>query len=224
MAKASDSLPRQSCEPTRFCLLLAGLMKSCSVGVVLGLAFLTPPETPGGIQSLKTVLYQSGPAMFYLYIIVYVFILTNELVVFDRDREDGLYGTVPATFAYFTSYLPLNIVVPTIYAIILYFMCGFRRDSLAVNLLSFIANVSLSFLLKTCWLTEARAVHFTPTVLILVCFALQCSESLVRASIASGQRLLDHVSSLGWLPYRQLACVGRVDSMALVLLLQCVRS
>lgn len=88
------------------CLLL---IAEPSVGVVLGLAFLEPPETPGGIQSLKTIVYMSGPGMFYLSIIVYVFILTTELVVFDRDREDGLYSTPPAVFAYFFSYLPVNV-------------------------------------------------------------------------------------------------------------------
>lgn len=64
----------------------------------------------------------STPGFFYLSIIVYVFILTTELVVFDREREDNLYGTLPAVIGNWLSYLPSNVVFPTIYAIIIYFM------------------------------------------------------------------------------------------------------
>lgn len=92
------------------------------IGICLGLAFLTPPETPGGIQSLKTIIYQSTPAFFYLSIIVSVFIQTAELAVFDREKDDGLYSTIPWVVANFFSYLPQNIVFPTIYSLIIYSM------------------------------------------------------------------------------------------------------
>jgi hypothetical protein len=158
-----------------------------SIGVVVGLVFLNPPENPSGIQSLKTVVYFSTPAMYYLCaflpaaelnlnllpadeldlnltphstaIILAVFILCGELVVFDREREDNMYKTVPWVASVFLSYLPANVVFPTIYAIIVCasfrrshasvprthsssadFMTGFRRDDLAKNLLSFIAQ------------------------------------------------------------------------------------
>lgn len=60
--------------------------------------------------------------------------------MFDREREDRLYEAVPAAIALFLSALPTAIIAPTIYAIIIYFMCGLRTDNLAVNLLSFIAQ------------------------------------------------------------------------------------
>lgn len=46
----------------------------------------------------------------------------EELVVFDREREDHLYQTIPATFAIFLSNLPLAILATTRYAIMIYFM------------------------------------------------------------------------------------------------------
>lgn len=98
------------------------LLQALIIGIVIGLSFFNPPETPSGIQSLKTVIYMSTPGFFYLSIIVYVFILTSELVVFDREREDNLYGTLPAVVGNWLSYLPSNVVFPTIYAIIIYFM------------------------------------------------------------------------------------------------------
>lgn len=66
----------------------------------------------------------------------------DELIVFDREREDRLYEAVPAAIALFLSALPTAIIAPTIYAIIIYFMCGLRSDDLAINLFSFIAQVN----------------------------------------------------------------------------------
>ncbi|KAM0752952.1 P-loop containing nucleoside triphosphate hydrolase protein [Meredithblackwellia eburnea MCA 4105] len=114
-----------------------------TIGVVMGAAFFKPPQTPAGVQTLKTITYQSTPACFYLSIIVSCWIQCSELVVFDREREDNLYSTVPYVVGSWLSYLPGNVLFPTMYAIIIYFMCGFRRDDLAVNLLSFIAQCIL---------------------------------------------------------------------------------
>lgn len=125
--------------------LIGFLAQSIIIGLVLGLAFLNPPETPSGIQSLKTVVYMSTPGMFYLTIIVYVYILTEELVIFDREREDNLYSTISYVIGSWLSYLPGNIFFPTLYAVIIYFMCGFWRQNLTVNVLSFIAQVRKIF-------------------------------------------------------------------------------
>ncbi|KAL8287491.1 hypothetical protein RQP46_003349 [Phenoliferia psychrophenolica] len=126
---------------------LGFLFQFVVIGVAIGLAFLNPPETPAGIQSLKTVVYQSTPAAFYLSIIVAVWIHCGELAIFDREQEDNLYQTMPYVVGSWISYLPGNIIFPTIYAIIIYFMAGFRRDNLAVNLFSFIAQVRIPLLL-----------------------------------------------------------------------------
>lgn len=118
-------------------------LQAVLIGVAIGLAFLRPPETPAGIQSLKTLIYQSTPAYFYLSIIVHVWIQTGELIVFDRERDDRLYSVVPYVAASWLSFLPGNVIFPTVYAIIIYFMGGLRPDNLAVNVLSFIAQAIL---------------------------------------------------------------------------------
>ncbi|SGY73967.1 BQ5605_C005g03332 [Microbotryum silenes-dioicae] len=119
---------------------LGFLAQAVIIGVVVGLAFYHPPETPAGIQSIKTVVFQSIPAFFYLSIIVWCFILVEDLVVFDRENEDGLVQAVPYLLGSFLSYLPTNAFVSIVYCLIIYFMCGFRRDNLAINVLSFCAN------------------------------------------------------------------------------------
>ena len=93
-----------------------------SLGVALGLAFLNPPETPAGIQTFKTIIFQSTPAFFYLSIIIAVAVWTVELQVFDREREDGLYSAFPFVLASTIAFLPGNIIFPMLYGIIVYFM------------------------------------------------------------------------------------------------------
>ncbi|GAA6063063.1 hypothetical protein JCM10212_003008 [Sporobolomyces blumeae] len=118
---------------------LGFFLQAVVIGIGIGLCFLNPPENPSGIQSIKTVVYFAGPGFFYLSIVVAVFLLCQELVIFDREQDDNLYGTVPWVIALFLGYLPANVIFPTLYAVILYFMAGLWREHLAKNVLSWIA-------------------------------------------------------------------------------------
>ncbi|GAA5939117.1 uncharacterized protein JCM15063_004431 [Sporobolomyces koalae] len=114
-------------------------LQAVIIGVGIGLCFLNLPETPSGIQSLKTVVYFFAPGFFYLSIVIAVFNLCQELVIFDRERDDNLYGTTPWVIALILGNLPANVVFPTLYAVILYFMCGLSKEHLAKNVFSWIA-------------------------------------------------------------------------------------
>lgn len=120
--------------------LFGFLLQVILIGLATGLTFYKPPETPAGIQTLKTVYYQGQVAFFYLSIVLYIFIICSNLIVFDREREDHLYSVVPYVVSNFLAFLPINIITPSLYGIILYFMCGFRKDNLARNLFIFIGN------------------------------------------------------------------------------------
>ncbi|BGP02838.1 ATP-binding cassette transporter snq2 [Rhodotorula toruloides] len=163
--------------------LIGFAVQAIIIGVVVGLVFLNPPETPSGVQSLKTVVYFSTPAMYYLSIILAVFILCGELIVFDREREDNMYKTVPWVASVFLSYLPANVVFPTIYAIIVYFMTGFRRDDLAENLLSFIAQ---------CIMQQVAAWSYA-----LLCCAI--NRSFAQASLLANGFSIPMLLSSGYL-------------------------
>lgn len=102
-------VPTHSFYVRRLALLTRSL---CSIGVVVGLVFLDIPETTAGIQSLKTVCYYTMPCLFYLSIVVAVFLLCQELIIFDREREDNLYSTVPWVASLVLSYLPANVIFP----------------------------------------------------------------------------------------------------------------
>ncbi|GAA5883094.1 hypothetical protein JCM16303_006086 [Sporobolomyces ruberrimus] len=114
-------------------------LQAVIIGVGIGLCFLDLPETPSGIQSLKTVVYFFAPGFFYLSIVIAVFNLCQELVIFDREQDDNLYGTVPWVIALIVGNLPANVIFPTLFAVILYFMSGLWKEHLAKNVLSWIA-------------------------------------------------------------------------------------
>ncbi|KAG0658490.1 hypothetical protein C6P46_005733 [Rhodotorula mucilaginosa] len=181
--------------------LVGFTLQSVIIGLVMGLAFLNPPSTPAGIQSFKTVTFFCQPGYFYLSIILAVFILCEELVVFDREREDNMYKTLPWVASTILSYLPMNAVIPTIYAIIVYFMTGWRRDNLAKNLFSFIAG---------CIMQQQAAWS-----LALLCSAVNRSfaqASLLANSLSipillSSGYLITHI--YGWIAWtRTFACQG----------------
>lgn len=102
--------------------------------------------------------------------IVHVWIQTGELIVFDRERDDRLYSVVPYVAASWLSFLPGNVIFPTVYAIIIYFMGGLRPDNLAVNVLSFIAQVSHYF-----------PFYYAVESLLTLFVRLYCSNLLHRA-------------------------------------------
>ncbi|GAA5912086.1 uncharacterized protein JCM6883_007106 [Sporobolomyces salmoneus] len=114
-------------------------LQAVIIGVGIGLCFLRLPETPSGIQSLKTVVYFFAPGFFYLSIVIAVFNLCQELVIFDREQDDNLYGTVPWVIALILGNLPANVIFPSLFAVILYFMAGLWEEHLARNVLSWIA-------------------------------------------------------------------------------------
>ncbi|GAA6021211.1 hypothetical protein JCM11491_001608 [Sporobolomyces phaffii] len=117
-------------------------LQAVIIGVGIGLCFLRLPETPSGIQSLKTVVYFFAPGFFYLSIVIAVFNLCQELVIFDREQDDNLYGgnsTVPWVIALILGNLPANVIFPSLFAVILYFMAGLWEEHLAKNVLSWIA-------------------------------------------------------------------------------------
>lgn len=112
-----------------------------------------------------------------------------------------MYKTVPWVVSVFLSYLPANVVFPTIYAIIvcasLYltrahgaltpasvdFMTGFRRDDLAKNLLSFIAQCIMqqvaawSYALLCCAINRSFA---QASLLANGAFYFRCGEASER--------------------------------------------
>ncbi|KAG8836185.1 hypothetical protein FRC17_009528 [Serendipita sp. 399] len=113
------------------------------IGVMLGVSYFQLEELPTDIQSLKTLCFQYMAAYFYLTIVYSIYRYCNELVVFDRERQDHLYKVIPWLISEIISNLPINIFFPSLFAVIIYFMIGLRTSPLAKSLFILIAECIL---------------------------------------------------------------------------------
>lgn len=101
-------------------LLYAFAAQTLVAGSVTGAIFYlgSSPTSVNGIQTFKTLLFQGPVSYFYLTFVLYLFLVCSSLTVFDREREDGLYGAIPMVVSTIFAYAPVNIVFNTIYGVI----------------------------------------------------------------------------------------------------------
>ncbi|KAG8839536.1 hypothetical protein FRC18_010315 [Serendipita sp. 400] len=113
------------------------------IGVMLGVSYYRLGESPTDIQSLKTLCFQYMAAYFYLTNVYSIYRYCNELVVFDRERQDHLYKVLPWLISEVLSNLSINVFFPSLFAVIVYFMIGLRTSPLAQSLFILIAECIL---------------------------------------------------------------------------------
>lgn len=101
-------------------LLLGFAAQTLVVGLVSGATFYlgAGPTNPSEVQTFKTILFQGHVSYFYLSLVLYIFLICGSLAVFDRERDDGLYGAIPMVVSTLLAYAPLNIVFSGVYGII----------------------------------------------------------------------------------------------------------
>lgn len=75
-----------------------------------------------------------------------VYKLSGEMTVFDRERTDKMYSTIPYIISWYIANAFINILLPLIYTTIIYFMVGLRYSSDARYFAIFLAsNVALQY-------------------------------------------------------------------------------
>ena len=127
-------------------MLWGNLVEVVFVGVVFGWIFFQLPQTLSGVLTRRASLYITASVQTYLQLIFVVYKTTGDLKVFDRERADRIYDVLSYVSAQFISQLPFNILFPTVFSVIMYFMIGLRTDDLAINLFRFVlANVLAHF-------------------------------------------------------------------------------
>ena len=89
------------------------------VGAVMGAIFYKLDETLQGVLSRRSALYIVASMQTYLMLIFIIYKLSHDMKIFDRERADNMYGTIPYMFAQFFSTLPFNILFPLIYSSIM---------------------------------------------------------------------------------------------------------
>ncbi|KAJ7293859.1 P-loop containing nucleoside triphosphate hydrolase protein [Mycena rebaudengoi] len=120
--------------------LMGFLVQAVGIGLLMGACYYDLQSTPADIQSLKGATFQLFPGYYYLTQVYWIYKFCADLIIFDREREDRLYGAFPYVFAEFIANLLPTVIPPTVYAIIFYLLSNMRRDDLAVHLLTIIAN------------------------------------------------------------------------------------
>jgi ABC-type multidrug transport system permease subunit len=101
----------------------------------------------------------SAHASFSILILHRIYKWCTTLIVFDREREDNLYSPVSWLAGEFLAWLPVNIISPLIYSIMIYLICNLRRDDLGSNLGIFIGDMILVQLCFVAWALFAASIE-----------------------------------------------------------------
>ncbi|KAI8894891.1 P-loop containing nucleoside triphosphate hydrolase protein [Globomyces pollinis-pini] len=118
------------------------------VGVVFGSVYFQLPEELPGVLSRRAALYTISSIQTYLMLIFFVNKIVSDMKVFDRERTDRMYRVFPYVMGTFIAQIPLNVLFPTIYSFIMYFMVGLRMDDFAIHFFRFAsANVLAHFVI-----------------------------------------------------------------------------
>lgn len=75
-----------------------------------------------------------------------VYKLSEEMIVFDRERVDKMYGVVPYILSWYIANAFVNILLPLIFTTIIYFMVGLRYGGDGTYFSIFLAsNIAMQF-------------------------------------------------------------------------------
>ncbi len=100
---------------------------------IAGLIFLNPAGySESSVGSLKTKLALTATMASmqpYVLTIFNVYRLCKELVVFDSEREDGMYEVGPWLLSETLALAPVNVLFPVLFTVVIYVMGGLRLDS-----------------------------------------------------------------------------------------------
>ena len=89
------------------------------VGSIMGAIFFKLDESIQGVLTRRSALYIVASMQTYLLLIFIIYKLSNDMKIFDRERADNMYATIPYMVSQFLSTLPFNILFPLIYSSIL---------------------------------------------------------------------------------------------------------
>lgn len=99
--------------------------------MVGGIWYQLPTDSYQGILSRNGLLMVASTGIRnYLFMLIFVNLITADLAIFDRERADNMYGVIPYILGTRIAWLPYDITFSVVYSSILYFMAGLRTDEI----------------------------------------------------------------------------------------------
>lgn len=142
--------------------LVGHFVQGVVLGLLMGITFWRLKGQPSDIQSLKTLCFQIVPVYAYLSQVVWTYKWCTSLVVFDREREDNLYSSAAWVLSECIAWLPMNIIAPLVYGVMVYFICNMRQDDVSYNFGIFIVDMIMVQLCFVAWSLFAASIEVSP--------------------------------------------------------------
>ncbi|RJE20910.1 ABC transporter [Aspergillus sclerotialis] len=176
------------------------ILEAVGMAVINGWIFLQLSETQAGIRSRQGSLYTASSLNGYLILLYETYRLTIDIRLFDRERSEGVVGVPAFLLSRRAARLPLeDIPVPFIFAIIYYFMVGYRLS--AGQFFIFLALTVLTHYIAVTFAAVAIAVSRTfpgATLVANLSFTLQ---SFACGYFVQSQQIPVYVRWLKWVAY-----------------------
>ncbi|KAG0204964.1 hypothetical protein BGX28_003265 [Mortierella sp. GBA30] len=94
-------------------LVIWGCIGECIViGLAVGVVFYQLDGSLAGIRSRSSLVYSVGAVQAYLMLMIMIYRLSQDIVIYDRERMDGWYGPLPHLISSCLYSAPPNILYP----------------------------------------------------------------------------------------------------------------
>ncbi|KAF9116562.1 hypothetical protein BGX27_001418 [Mortierella sp. AM989] len=111
-------------------LVFWGCVGECIlIGLAVGAIYYDLDGSLGAIRSRSSLTYTVGAIQSYLMLMIFIYRISQDIVVYDRERIDRWYGPLPHIISTVLYSTPPNIVYPIVFSSIVYYMTGLRTDS-----------------------------------------------------------------------------------------------
>lgn len=110
--------------------MTGSLIEAIAMGIITGWVFLNLSRDQSGIRSREGALYNAAALQGYLILIFETYRLTIDIQIFDREHNENVVDVLPFLLSRrFARFFMEDLPVPLCYAVIFYWMAGFRAEA-----------------------------------------------------------------------------------------------
>lgn len=109
-------------------IVLGSLAEMLIMAAVLGSIYLNLENTVAGMVSRKSLVFLTCCLQPYLTVMFQCYLLSKTLLIFDHEREEGMYSTSVYLISTNLAQLPANILFPMVHGAIIHWAAGLRGE------------------------------------------------------------------------------------------------